>query len=553
MAGQRGCVGIVREVYSRWEHRTPLCPRHVQSLVSQGLRVIVQPSPRRVFSEKEFADAGAEISDDLQSCNLILGVKQVQADSLLKGKSYMFFSHVIKGQSENMPLLDRLLKEKIRLFDYECIRDNSGIRKVAFGRFAGNAGMIDSIRGFGEKLLFDGVLTPFVRMGSAYMYPSLSDAKNAVTKLGQQVATDGVSSEVGPVTFVFTGSGNASLGAQEIFKLLPHEYVSPEELPDVAQNGKLDRVYGCVATAKDMVKRKDGAPFHTQEYYTHQDMFEPIFHEQIIPYTSVLMNCMYWDQRFPRLLTNKQLLNLWQQGHRKLKFLGEVTCDVRGSVECFYRTSTIENPFFSWDIERQVVREGLNQQNSLGILGVEILPSELPQEASGHFGDVLLPYIEPLTKHDGNQAFENIKDLPSELLGACITYNGALTDDYAYLDRVRKFAGNNNDINDGTHPDGKARLIVSGHLFDTSLLNQILDAMESDKVDFQITKTLVGPNRSQRKKNLSTVVLDIDAGTAEKAKATVEKFQSLTSLLPHAKAEIAVSQELPWVQDMRPT
>ena len=47
------------------------------------------------------------------------------------------------------------------------------------------------------------------------------------------------------MTFVFTGSGNVSQGAQEIFQELPHEYVSPSMLAKVAQKGARDKLYAC--------------------------------------------------------------------------------------------------------------------------------------------------------------------------------------------------------------------------------------------------------------------------------------------------------------------
>ena len=50
---------------------------------------------------------------------------------------------------------------------------------------------------------------------------------------------------IGPMTFVFTGSGNVSQGAQEIFQELPHEYVSPSMLQKVAQHGDTNKLYVC--------------------------------------------------------------------------------------------------------------------------------------------------------------------------------------------------------------------------------------------------------------------------------------------------------------------
>ena len=117
----RRCVGLLRESYSKWERRAPLCPSHVRELVNDGISVVVQPSKSRVFSDKEFEDAGACIRNDLSECSVILGVKQVPVADLLPDKTYMFFSHTIKGQQENMPLLDECLQKNVRLVDYECI------------------------------------------------------------------------------------------------------------------------------------------------------------------------------------------------------------------------------------------------------------------------------------------------------------------------------------------------------------------------------------------------------------------------------------------------
>jgi alpha-aminoadipic semialdehyde synthase len=48
-----------------------------------------------------------------------------------------------------MKALDHILENNIRLIDYEKICDSAGKRLVAFGRFAGLAGMIDFLSGLG--------------------------------------------------------------------------------------------------------------------------------------------------------------------------------------------------------------------------------------------------------------------------------------------------------------------------------------------------------------------------------------------------------------------
>eukprot|EP00466_Bigelowiella_natans_P010616 jgi/Bigna1/87868/estExt_fgenesh1_pg.C_250074 len=223
--GPRRCIGIVRETYNAWERRSPLTPNHVRGLVKSGVRVLVEPSFHRVFTDNEYAAVGAEITHDLAEASVIFGVKQIPEERLMKDKTYLFFSHTIKGQKENMKLLDRALELGIRLIDYECITEGGmkgGRRLVAFGSFAGRAGMVNCFRGLGERLLGLGYSTPFLNVGSAYMYPDLDKAKRAVKRLGESIKIDGLPPQLAPLVFVFTGTGNVSKGAREVFELLPH-------------------------------------------------------------------------------------------------------------------------------------------------------------------------------------------------------------------------------------------------------------------------------------------------------------------------------------------
>ena len=59
---------------------------------------------------------------------------------LIPDKTYAFFSHTIKAQEANMPLLDAMLEKRIRLIDYEMMKDEKGMRTVAFGKYAGMLG-----------------------------------------------------------------------------------------------------------------------------------------------------------------------------------------------------------------------------------------------------------------------------------------------------------------------------------------------------------------------------------------------------------------------------
>lgn len=109
-----------------------------------------------------YLDAGANIQEDISDANVIFGVKQVPVDALIPGKTYCMFSHTIKAQETNMALLDAILEKNIRLIDYERIIDESGQRQVAFGKYAGVAGMVNVLHGLGLRLLALGHHTPFM-------------------------------------------------------------------------------------------------------------------------------------------------------------------------------------------------------------------------------------------------------------------------------------------------------------------------------------------------------------------------------------------------------
>lgn len=156
------CLGMRREEQSVWERRAPLAPQHVKMLVKRGCRVLVQPSNRRAYPMQAYTQAGAIIQEDLTEADVICGVKQVPIDSLIKEKTYCFFSHTIKAQEANMPLLDAILEKNIRLLDYERMCDDEGFRVVAFGKYAGVAGMINILHGLGLRLLALGHHTPFM-------------------------------------------------------------------------------------------------------------------------------------------------------------------------------------------------------------------------------------------------------------------------------------------------------------------------------------------------------------------------------------------------------
>ncbi|CAN1217016.1 Alpha-aminoadipic semialdehyde synthase [Linum perenne] len=342
-----GVIGILAESVNKWERRAPLTPSHCARLLNGGetngvSRIIVQPSTKRIHHDALYQDVGCHISQDLSQCGLILGIKQPKLEMILPDRAYAFFSHTHKAQKENMPLLDKILAERVTLYDYELIvKPETGKRKLAFGNYAGRAGLVDFLHGLGHRYLSMGYSTPFLALGASYMYSSLAAAKAAVISVGEEISALGLPSGICPLVFIFTGSGNVSEGAQEIFKLLPHKFVEPSELPLLFSQGNDNvnptkrhfHVYGCVVTSQDMVQHIDPSKlFDKTDYYAHPEHYKPVFHERIAPYASVIVNCMYWEKRFPRLLSTQHIQEL-MRNHCPLVGVADITCDISGSLE----------------------------------------------------------------------------------------------------------------------------------------------------------------------------------------------------------------------------
>ncbi len=431
-------LGIRHEDKYAMERRAPLTPKHVKRLIEHHkLDIIVQSSPKRIFKDEEYSEAGAIVEKDLSKCNVILGVKEMPIDFFEKGKTYVFFSHVIKGQLYNMPMLKRMMELECNLIDYERIVDEQNKRLIFFGKYAGLAGMINSLWALGLRLKYFGYNTPFLEIEQSHKYNSLKEAKDVVSKVGQYIAENGLPKEIQPLVIGFTGYGNVSQGAQEIFGLLPNKEISSEKLLELKnrKNFANNIIFKVVFKEKHISEHKEGKEFDLYDYYHNPQCYTSKF-EQYIPHISVLMNCMYWDSRYPKLVTKKYLKKIYSKGNPKLTVLGDITCDPNGSIECTHKGTEIEDPIFVYNPLNDTYKMGYEGEGILD-MAVDILPSELPRDSSNGFGDVLINYIKPLVFADFDQPYDDI-DLPRSIKKSLILHKGKLTHEYEYLQQYLK-------------------------------------------------------------------------------------------------------------------
>jgi len=428
-------IGVRSEDKSQWERRVPLVPGDLKALREGGIDAVVQASSHRAFGDDEFDRAGVPVQPDLGDCNIIIGIKEIPPAKLEAGKIYLFFPHVIKGQPGNMPMLRRLIELNTTLVDYERIVDEKNRRLIFFGRHAGLAGMINAIWSLGKRLEVEGVPSAFSRLKQARTYAELSGAQEDMARIAARIAAEGVPQTIHPLVVGFTGYGNVSQGAQEILDILPVQAISPAELKNVAHDRSRDTrvVYKVVFKEEALVEPlAAGGAFDLDDYFRRgKGGYRSVFGRYLNDLT-VLVNCVYWDERYPRLLTLEQCRSLWAPGRSpKLKVIGDISCDVNGSVECTVKPTEPGNPVYVYEPATGKVNDGFEGDGPV-MMAVEILPSEIPRESSIDFSRVLNRFIPQLATADLSKSFADL-DLPPELKRAMIVYKGELTPEYAYL------------------------------------------------------------------------------------------------------------------------
>ncbi len=428
-------IGIRREDKNEWERRVPLIPGDLGSLQrDQGMQFLVQPSPIRVFPDQEYQEAGAILQEDLSDAGIVLAVKEVPPDFLEEKKTYLFFSHTIKGQAYNMPLLQRVLDLKATLIDYERITDEQNRRLIFFSVHAGYAGTIETLRAWGLRMRHEGVATPLADIKPAYEYQDLADAMAHVKEIGDRIDVGGLGDYGKPLIIGIAGYGNVSRGSQELLECLPVTEIQTGDLEQAAGAGLADigPLAKVVFHEEDMVEpRASEAQFVLQDYYQHPDNYRGVFSRHL-PHLDVLLNTIYWEGRYPRLVTRKWAKSAYAADKQpRLRVIGDISCDIAGGIELTVTATMPDEPCYVVDPESMQITPGVDGRGPV-IMAVDNLPCELPREASVSFSRALRDMMPDLAQADFSSGFETLI-LPAYLKKAVIAHRGELTPTYRYL------------------------------------------------------------------------------------------------------------------------
>ncbi len=425
------CVGILKEANEE-ERRAPLVPEDVRWLTRHGIKVEVESSPKRIFKDVAYKRNGAKVLKKASRASLLVGIKPPVVENLSRGKVYMFFSHTRKGQKTNMPLLKECMRKKITLIDHEMVIDSFGMRLLHFGRFAGISGAVDSFHYLGKKLELQGIKNPFAQIRRAYEYGSLKEIKTAMKRCGGNIRRQGFDGKMTPFIVGITGHGNVSRGAQEVIDPLGPASIHPADILDFIKKRKYqgNKIYKVVFCREEGLRSKDGKGFYFEEYLKNPKNFRSDL-DKHLPHITMLLHGSFWEKKYPRLITKKMVARLAGKKPFRLKFIGDISCDVSGSIELTYKTTASESAVFTYDPVKKKYMDGLDPKG-ISVLAVDNLPSELPREASSEFSRSLREYVYQIASCGAKNITRQVI-LPAEIRRGVITEGGKLTGKFDYL------------------------------------------------------------------------------------------------------------------------
>ena len=221
--------------------------------------------------------------------------------------------------------------------------------------------------------------------------------------------------------------------------------ITPDEINSIAgRQGFNALLYKVVFQEKDTVELISNPstlqPFNLQDYYDHPEKYTSIFYKYI-PYLNVLVNCIYWTPRYPKLVTKEYLVKLFSVGAVReppLRVIGDLSCDIEGSIECTLYNTNPGDPVFVYDPIKKNATSGYAGRGIV-MLTIDNLPCELAKESSIYFCGVLKEFVPKIMCAEYSTSFEQCNSqvnlLPPQIKNAIIVWKGKLTPNYKYLEK----------------------------------------------------------------------------------------------------------------------
>lgn len=392
-------IGLIREGKNPPDKRVPFTPAQAEEIEQRfpHAKVICQQSNVRCFKDSEYEERDVNTQVEVNDCDILMGIKEVPIDMLMPDKTYLFFSHTIKKQPYNRKLLQAVLQKKIRLIDYEALKDTQGNRLVAFGRFAGIVGAYNGLWTYGKRF-------KQFELRRAFDCFDINDLKLELRKI-----------KLPPIKIVLTGAGRVGKGAMETLDTAGIRKVS---VADFLTKTYSEPVYAQLSSA-DYHERKEGGHFNRDEFHRNPERYQSTFNK-FLKVTDILMAGAFWNPKAPVLFTREEML----APDFGIKIIADITCDINGSIPSTIRASSIPDPLYDYNPETNSDLPAFSDEKFVTVMAVDNLPCELPRSASDEFGrDLIDRILKPLL-------FEDTEGI---IRRGTIAENGKLTSEFAYL------------------------------------------------------------------------------------------------------------------------
>ena len=395
-------IGILKETKTPIDNRVALSPDEIVALKERypEAEFYVQQSDIRAFTDEEYAKRGIPVVETLENCDVMFGIKEAHVDSLLPNKHYIFFGHIAKMQPYNRPLIKKMIELGITFTDYEYLVDDNNVRLCAFGWWAGVVGAYNTLRAYG-----------------------LRTRKFELEKPSRTFTLDKLLSNIKEImplcntSIVITGNGRVSQGAQYVMQQVGATELTPN---DFLGRTHTDTLLYTVLKTENLVRRKSDGSYEKSDFRKNGCEDESVF-DQYAFSAEILLSCHYWGPDQPVYLS-KELL---QNERLTIKVVGDVTCDIEGSIQSTLRASTHDEPFYDYNPTTKSEEAAFSNEHNISVMAVDTCPNALALDTSKYFGETLSEYVFPLI-------LEGRFDDPI-LSRATILKNGHLTDKYSYL------------------------------------------------------------------------------------------------------------------------
>ncbi|KAJ3541847.1 hypothetical protein NM208_g4406 [Fusarium decemcellulare] len=335
---------------STYEANSKVSPETAKALIDAGYVVRVEESPDRIYGIDEFKAVGAEIVPSgswvkASTDDIILGLKEIEADGTPLPHNYIHFAHVFKKQNGWTTELSRFAKAGGLLYDLEFLIDENGRRVAAFGYWAGYAGTALALLSWAHQLLNPGV-------------------------------------PQGPVPVVDSASALIDLVRANVEAALA---ANNGEFPRLIVIGALGRCgKGAIAAAEaigvksilkwDIAETNKGGPFPE------------------VASSDIFVNCVYLGaNKTPPFVTFESL----SVPERRLRVICDVSCDPNSEnnpIPVYSSYSSFESP--------TVPASGHIDGPELRIIAIDHLPTMVARESSDEYSSLLLPSLLTLDRRD---------------------------------------------------------------------------------------------------------------------------------------------------------